>query len=393
MDYIFRIYSRNRYDGTKYDEAVLKLLMEFARQQYTLDNHTYVPNTLEEAKEKYARFFQDNYDLWLLLHKETDELCGMVACARPAEILSVYYINGLYIKEELRGTGIASSMMTDIINHYIIDKDIKELGAFIYKSNIQSQKFFEKMGFTYLKTIETQPGLKEEYYDYRNVKYYAEASTGSSASFSDYIELRKDEHYYVKKEFDFHLPKRCVTDIKIEPVMLMFGKIYADGVAFDVVQANSTKTQPYSYEEKPDRYILHFKVGDMFCANNMVMTINNVEIIYKVLSFGQVLEDMEYLSVYDALMNCIQNNAELDVPIYFYEYTIAALMRDAKDTSKMVRQTDPLGSFKSLSISQINMRADTFVAVTTTDPETMIISALNERKDAAESPAKKTFLM
>lgn len=208
----------------------------------------------------------------------------------------------------------------------------------------------------------------------------------------DYLEL-KNGSYYVKKDFDFHLPKRCVINIAIAPIALLFGKIYTDKVAFDLIQCNATPTAPYSYEEKEDRYILHYKVGNMFCHEKMTMTINNLEVLFKIFSFGQVLEDMEYMNVFQGLMNAVNNNAALDVPVYFYEYTVAALIRDSKDTSKMLRQTDPTGSFRSLSISQINMRGDSFVAVTSVDPETMIISAMNSNKDAAESPSKKTFLM
>lgn len=208
-----------------------------------------------------------------------------------------------------------------------------------------------------------------------------------------YINL-KDDVYVVKKEFEFHVPKRCVSNIATNPIVFMFGKVYGDKKdAFDVIQCMSTPSTPYSYEERDDRYVLQYKVGDMFCHKTLTMTIANVEIIYKLLSMGQVLEDMEYENVYYGLMNTINNNAKLDVPVYFYEYTIAALLRDAKDTSKMLRQTNIHNSFKSLSINQINMRGDAFVAVTSVDPETMIVSAMNASKDAATSPAKATFLM
>ena len=209
----------------------------------------------------------------------------------------------------------------------------------------------------------------------------------------DYITL-KDGKYITIKDFDLHVPKRCVEDIKVSPVVVLFGKIYtSDNKAFDLIQFNATPTRFSTYEEASDRYILHYKEGDMFCMEKLVMTISNVEVIFNILSFGQVLPDMEYESVYHALMNSVNNNAKLDVPVYFYEYTVAALIRDAKDTSKPIRQTNPNGPFRNCSISQINMSGDAFVAVTSVDPETMIISAMNASKDAAKSPAQKTFLL
>ena len=83
---------------------------------------------------------------------------------------------------------------------------------------------------------------------------------------------------------------------------------------------------------------------------------------------------------------------ELDVPLYYYEYMIAVLLADRKDKSKQARFRD-INHFTSLSIKQINTRAETFVALTTNDLDTMIISSLNEKKDALESPDKKVFLM
>lgn len=209
----------------------------------------------------------------------------------------------------------------------------------------------------------------------------------------DYISI-KDGAYYCTKDFDLHVPKRCVESIDVSPIVVLFGKIYtSDGKAFDLTQFNATPTRFSTYDEEPDRYILHYKSGDMFCKEKLVMTISNVEVVFNILSFGQVLPDMEYENVYHSLINCINNNATLDVPIYFYEYTIAALIRDAKDTSKMLRQTDPNGEFRNCSISQINMSGDAFVAVTSVDPETMIIAAMNASKDAAPSPSEKTFFL
>lgn len=211
--------------------------------------------------------------------------------------------------------------------------------------------------------------------------------------FKDYLRLdTKDANFYVIEPFEFHTPKKCVVNIHTEPVVMLFGKIYSPKDAFDVTQCISTKTKFSSYIEEEDRYRLIYEKGDIFASNNMIESISNQEIINNLFLQGQILEDMEYQNVYRAYMNASRENMELDVPLYYYEYMIAILLADRKDKSKQARFND-INHFASLSIKQINTRAETFVALTTNDLDTMIISSLNEKKDALESPDKKVFLM
>ena len=212
-------------------------------------------------------------------------------------------------------------------------------------------------------------------------------------NFKDYLKLdTKDANFYVQEPFEFHTPKKCVLNIHTEPVVMLFGKIYSSKDTFDVTQCISTKTKFTKYIEEADRYRLIYEKGDIFASNNMIESISNQEIINNLFLQGQILEDMEYQNVYRAYMNASYENTELDVPLYYYEYMIAVLLADRQDKSKQARFRD-INHFASLSIKQINTRADTFVALTTNDLDTMIISALNEKKDALESPDKKVFLM
>ena len=211
--------------------------------------------------------------------------------------------------------------------------------------------------------------------------------------FKEYIKFNdKDDNWYVVKPFFFHTPKRCLVDPYTNPIVMLFGKIYAGSDVFDVIQCISTKTKFTRFREEDDRYIIEYNPGDLFCSNNMASSISNQEMMNTLFTQGQILEDMEYQHVYDALMNASRNNVPIKVPDYFYEYTVAAMLRDTKDKSKMVRLTNP-EHFLSLSVKQINMRADSFTALTTNDIETMIVTSLNEKKDAPTTPIKKTFLM
>lgn len=212
-----------------------------------------------------------------------------------------------------------------------------------------------------------------------------------------YIKLNeKDGNYYVIKPFSFHVAKRCVQDLKTEPVVCLFGKIYtSDGKAFDVTEVIATPSRPYSTEEEDDRYILNYIVGDMFSTKSRVKTINNVEIFYKLLLGGQMLPDLEYESIFEAMQNVIKNNAELDVPPDFYEYSIATFIRDASDPTKQLRLVGIDKPFKSISINQALLRSDTFTAVTSRDPETMLVASIaNEDSETGDmGPIEKIFRM
>ena len=168
--------------------------------------------------------------------------------------------------------------------------------------------------------------------------------------FKEYIKFNdKDDNWYVVKPFLFHTPKRCLVDPYTNPIVMLFGKIYAGADTFDVIQCISSKTKFTRFREEDDRYIIEYNPGDLFCSNNMTSSISNQEMMNTLFTQGQILEEM-------------------------------------------VRLTNP-EHFLSLSVKQINMRADSFTALTTNDIETMIVSSLNEKKDAPTTPIKKTFLM
>lgn len=207
----------------------------------------------------------------------------------------------------------------------------------------------------------------------------------------------KTDSYVCTKPFSLHVAKNCVQNLKTAPIVMLFGKIYTeDGKAFDVTECVATSSNPYSTNEEKDRYILNYVVGDMFSSKSRVKTINNVEIFFKMLLGGQILPDMEYQSIYDGMQNVTANNAELSVPADFYEYSVATFIRDAKDPTKQLRLTGVDKPFKSVSINQTLLRTNTYTAMTSKDPETMLVSTIanNDPNSVDEiTPIEKTFRM
>jgi len=209
--------------------------------------------------------------------------------------------------------------------------------------------------------------------------------------FLDYVKLDKGK-YNATSDFEFHIPKKGVSNIESEPNVMLFGKVYtSDGKCFDVTQCTSSLSEPSTYKELKDRYVLIYKDGDLFCNEQMVRSISNIELLFKLLIGGQILSDFEYQSIFDSFLNAMDNNVKLSVPRNFFEYIISIFVRQKDDISKQFRFASSNDiDLKSISLVNALMTASTFSSMTSRDPLTMLITTVG--KDGTEESAlEKTF--
>ena len=106
---------------------------------------------------------KEEYDLWYVVLKGTDELIGM-AGLMPKEIENESFMEvNYFIDREHWGNAYATEIAKGIISHYRNEHAIKEFVAIIDKDNIPSIKVATKIGMKYWKTVLRSQGEKDIY--------------------------------------------------------------------------------------------------------------------------------------------------------------------------------------------------------------------------------------
>ena len=94
-----------------------------------------------------------DYGRWLLEHTSVTMIhnsCGVVGFLA----LEKHIIQGLYIKKDFQGFGFGQAAIK------FAQKQFKELGLWVFQSNIGAQKFYQRLGF---QIVEKSDGEDNDY--------------------------------------------------------------------------------------------------------------------------------------------------------------------------------------------------------------------------------------
>ena len=164
--------------------------MKFIWRDYDTTDKTVIENWLDEEARFYTGIdgsFEDVYRYWLSesdISSENKIWCKVIFQANePVAVLLMgvsspmhigcneydYTVSELIVAPGLRGKGIGTAVLKELIKHDIdiLGKEILSAKAVIFPNNIASKRVFERAGFIY---EFTHPDADAEYYIYRKDK-------------------------------------------------------------------------------------------------------------------------------------------------------------------------------------------------------------------------------
>ena len=107
----------------------------------SLDCKTNLKNTANKLYNKGAIF---------LVKDENNKIIGLIGGYINDLISRRGYISVVVLKKEIRGKGIASSLVSKFLNE-AKNHNMKEVWLYTYKNNNSAIKMYEKLGFKYVK--------------------------------------------------------------------------------------------------------------------------------------------------------------------------------------------------------------------------------------------------
>jgi hypothetical protein len=154
------------------------------------------------------------------------------------------------------------------------------------------------------------------------------------------------------------------------------------------LQLVSTK-EPKAYR------LLHFKNGDeLVCDINVAQDYENVEKFNKLITRGNLPEDIPYNEIHEYFLeNAKLNKFSYKVSTQLIGVIISELYRDPKDLSKPFRlsKSDDMLNYKAISILKIPKYTSAYTAITSENADEAIAAAMTT-SGKGNSPLEKVVM-